>query len=469
MIMPILCTVLNAYTTDLPLKPILPSATELTFSSEQELDCACSALEEKISADLKQFIHLSQKQDFDAACQVWSDLLFSYFSFQLEIWRSLAFSTHADVQKALPVKVAHLKEKLQTALSDPSILKTWIHISRFKEKLTPQQRLFTASILRENKQHLSNEAQELLDLLETLPMEAFARFQGDAQPLDPHELKSLKVLTANIICFPGDLPYTYGGIRPWEERIDELAQNLKSANAEILCLQEVWDPLAMRALIDHLKNEYAYFLYDAGDPAGACQMENLGYNSGLFIASKIPIETAEFRKFHRSIPKGSNRGSLLITCQVANETLALINTHQQHGNTHEMREIRKEHLEQCSSALQNAISRTQNAWGMLVGDLNIDGFSDEVHTSGLSKNFQWIQHPVSTCTNQFNNWITNAPADDYSVLHPDEQLDYAISPTKMPIQETLIPLFDINHPLEALSDHHGLLTVWSVIKEPSGQ
>lgn len=443
-------------------EPHLPKASELTFSSEQELDYACSAFEERISTDIQKFILLSREQNCDAACQIWSDLLFSYFSLQLEMWRALGFSSHANVKEVLPTRVAHVKETLQNALSDPSVLHAWVRIAQSNEKLTPQQRLFAARILEENTHLLSKENIELLAQLKTLPFEAFARAQGMANPIDPQKLTTLRILTANIICFPGDLPYTYGGIRPWEMRMDALTEKLKSANAEILCLQEVWDPVAMRALMDRLKDEYAYFLYDAGDPAGTCQVDNIGYNSGLFIASKIPLDTATFRRFDRSIPAGSNRGALLVTCQVANEKLALINTHQQHGNTLEMRQVRKEHLEQCSTALQSAIAGTQNAWAILVGDLNIDGLSEEVDTSGLSREFKWIRSTDFTCTNRFNNWVTNPPASDHDAMHPDEQLDHMISLSKVPVERMLLPLFDLEHPLQALSDHHGLLTVWPI-------
>ena len=302
----------------------------------------------------------------------------------------------------------------------------------------------------------------------------FAFFQGAAKPLDPAVLKEVRVLTANIICFPDRLTYLYGGISPWKTRIDQLVKIIGGSDAEIVCLQEVWDPEAMRALIEGLKGDYAYFIYNAGDPAGTMDVNKAGYSSGLFIASKLALSEVAFKLFKRSIPEGSNRGMLSAACRVGKDRVCLITTHLQHGNTLPMQQVRKEQLHQCHALLEQLISQpnSPSSWGFLTGDLNINAFIPEFKESGLptlfsipyTANLLPGQKEKATCTDYFTDLVRTPPDQRDQVKVSYELLDYCISPVSSkaaikPVQK-LIPLFSIEAPDKALSDHQALLTTW---------
>ncbi|XP_021924037.1 uncharacterized protein LOC110831885 isoform X4 [Zootermopsis nevadensis] len=64
---------------------------------------------------------------------------------------------------------------------------------------------------------------------------------------------------------------------------------------DFLCLQEVWERPYALILIEYLKKEFSYFLYDIGDYCFSKNFCMLG--SGLFFASKKPILDADFNIF----------------------------------------------------------------------------------------------------------------------------------------------------------------------------
>ena len=316
---------------------------------------------------------------------------------------------------------------------------------------------------------------DALQILEQYPKASCSQQIGLANPLKSDALTELKILTANIVCFPDSLPYLYGGVRPWKMRIDKLVDVIVDNNADIVCLQEVWDPEAMQTLVDKLKNSYAFFIYNGGDPAGTMNVNKMGYNSGLFIASKLPLQSSDFLRFPRSIPQGSNRGVLTVTLEAGGQRVTLFYTHLQHGDTPEQVAIRKEQLHFCYEHLQNITAPTSpQSMGVLVGDLNINAFLPECSESGLSHMFSipYIANLTdiadkATCSNYFNDLVLT-PLDQRNKIQPTyELLDYCIAPAdsypKEP-EQVLIPLAFTDHASDSLSDHHALLTTWPLDK-----
>ncbi|XP_047003443.1 sphingomyelin phosphodiesterase 3-like [Schistocerca americana] len=80
----------------------------------------------------------------------------------------------------------------------------------------------------------------------------------------------------------------------------EVCSKLESLHSEVpytdfLCLQEVWERSYALILIDRLKDEFKYFLYDVGEYSWDINHCMLG--SGLMFASKKPILAADFKTF----------------------------------------------------------------------------------------------------------------------------------------------------------------------------
>lgn len=459
-------------------QPLPYVAEDLVFKSLKEVKAACTQMGRQVQEGIDQFITLSQKQDYDRAYQIWSDLLFRCWSFRLEMGQTMQYAPEDSVKRgAETARLEWLKNLQQIFASSSKVRDMFIKNAQYAESLSPDQRWLTASVLRECKTSACGKA---LKQLSPYPATSFSVAKGLATPLDGTALSELKILTANILCFPGQLPYTYGGTSPWKDRIDALVDVFLQADADILCLQEVWDPEAMRALVDKLKEAYVDFVYNAGDPSGTMQVKNMGYNSGLFIASKLPLENIAFHRFPRSIPEGSNRGAFMATCLAGNQTITFATTHLQHGEDSEQIAIRKEQLLLCNTYLQEALSKQpiQGAWGVLMGDLNINGFSKEAETSGLTKLFavpyledlsQADMASKATCSNYFSDLVATPVAQRDTVVKSYEILDYAVAPVtssnKMPLTQTLIPLICMDCPEKSLSDHNALLTVWSTQKK----
>ncbi len=90
--------------------------------------------------------------------------------------------------------------------------------------------------------------------------------------------------------------------------------------------------------------------------------------------------------------------------------------------------------------------------------------------AGISMNLQHLSDEKPTWTDYFND-LVRTPLDQRNTVVPiNELIDYCIRPTLSTVTpkstQTLVPLYDLEKPVEALSDHQALLTTWTV-KSPS--
>ncbi len=352
--------------------------------------------------------------------------------------------------------------------------------------LTAHQRALTESILLEYQDKYQDDSKILSRISSSMEkLNLFERtnfsYSQVKSPLPLQKFsEDLRVFTANIICFPEDLAWFYGGISPWPTRIQALTKIIEDTHAQIVCLQEVWDPAAMQALIQCLKKEYSFFVCDAGDQFGTLDPYAIGLGCGVFIASKIPLDQVAFTSYPRSIPAkaAANRGALFAGCSMDGQKVVFIGTHLQHGDETINQSVRKEQLHLCYAGLQAAIAKenSDSSWGFLMGDININAFSKEFHESGMATLFSipYIkgQNAVTaanaTATNYFID-LVNTPYKERGEVDPAyELLDYCVSPVhsllKISNTQQKIALFDIDHPEKALSDHQGILTVWHIKK-----
>ncbi len=130
------------------LLPYAPSS--LIFQSSQEVKVACTQFETSADIAIDHFVQLSKKGDYTAAYQAWSDLLFRYFSFQLELDKTEGLSANNLVKASADKKGEELKKAFQQKLlSSPELLGAFLQNAAAASKLTPQQRLFTRDILKE--------------------------------------------------------------------------------------------------------------------------------------------------------------------------------------------------------------------------------------------------------------------------------------------------------------------------------
>jgi len=78
----------------------------------------------------------------------------------------------------------------------------------------------------------------------------------------------------------------WGGVLPWELRIDGIVEQIKTQDPDVVCLQEVFDETAATALYEKLRDQYRHFYINIGPRNFGLHESSLGISSGLFVASK---------------------------------------------------------------------------------------------------------------------------------------------------------------------------------------
>ncbi len=192
-----------------------------------------------------------------------------------------------------------------------------------------------------------------------------------SQKIKPVVKKHLSVLSWNICFQPSFAKAWQDQIEPWQNRVNQVAKTILEENADIVCLQEVYDYNSAVALTDFLKaGGYKYFYYDIGK-------KSLKVNSGLFVASKYPVKNAHFTSHKNSkndlesffVNKGFFDFEIWTGRQ---KTAHIFVTHLQHS-TNDLnppkidQKIRKEQLK----AILTEIEKDKDTPVLLVGDFNM--------------------------------------------------------------------------------------------------
>ena len=451
------CIALSFCRGELPyIMDLLPSIDQMEESAKdfaklatKELDC---------------FEKASKEKRYDEAYDAWSSLCGSFFNLQLLYYQTISLTSNMIVKGYAGSNLLDLHSLFRLSLKNNNILDVFVENGLNAEFLTPFQRNLTEKVLETNQ----NVNTASLENLRKYERSNFI-FKTVSEVKKVEIGNRFKILTANILCFPNNFTYFFGGLAPWKSRIDGVIKKLIDTKADIICLQEVWDKEVSRTLIEKLKDNYFYFIYDAGNQYGTLSPEEIGFNSGLFIASRIPLESISFTPFERMQPRmaGVKRGAVRTDFTTGKSKWTLVATHLQHGNSDIDANIRKDQFAQCSQLLG-----VNN--GCILGDLNINAFSKEFRENMLSQDFviPYLNHKVSvskataTATDYFND-LVHAPLDERKEIKPTyELIDYCVTRrdnNKMKlISQERVPFFSIEKPDGAISDHHGILTVWKV-------
>lgn len=238
----------------------------------------------------------------------------------------------------------------------------------------------------------------------------------------------LSVLNLNVCFLPGNHTYFFGGMTPWQERIDGIAEKIKSVDADVVCLQEVFVQEAGHALFDRLKDQYGYFYTAIGPKLLGFNLQSIGFPSCLFVASKYPLENPRFTLFSNTIHH-MDYGYFDFTIH----GLHLYTTH-----------LSPMDSETRALQLQQIIDEKPQ---FLCGDLNIPWNGTESRL--IRENFITKNENGYTYTNYHEKILFDLPIEtQYDIL------DYALLTIDSDAQlETTIVEMD------GLSDHHGLLSV----------
>ncbi len=284
--------------------------------------------------------------------------------------------------------------------------------------------------------------------------------------------KELSILTLNTCFIPDDFPYLYGGATlPWQDRVKPLAKQVIKTKADVVCLQEVFSEDAFHALYDELKGEYSYFYGLIGPRFLGLSFQSVGMPSGLFVASKYPIENPEFTLFEeRGFPM--NQGFFdFVVKKNANVSGHIYVTHMQSLDEEKFVTVRAEQCRQVIEKMEKDAGKEKKSIPFfLCGDLNVPVGSQELSEELLTSHFynDYIQYPMpideknSTCTYYFTNYLLSESKDPQKINPQFQILDYALLwkplEEKFQMNTVRVSMNDLNKPNSAISDHHGLLS-----------
>ena len=178
--------------------------------------------------------------------------------------------------------------KLQSACRDSSALEIMEAFANSPQtkKLSPSQAHELSTLLASGGKNWSVEK-----------MLAYTPLKGK---LDPIKKESVTVLNWNVCFFPGSLSLLFGGVLPWENRIEGVANQIIENGADIVCLQEVFSRDSAEKLYQLLEKEYAYFYINIGLKPFGFNSDTIGLSSGLFVASKMEIDNPQFIPFKKT-------------------------------------------------------------------------------------------------------------------------------------------------------------------------
>lgn len=321
---------------------------------------------------------------------------------------------------------------------------------------------------------LNEEGSDLLDDLlaenRTHAQTPFLYLRGEAAEKTcdvsfPEE--GVSVLSLNTCFIPHRYPILFGGVYlPWQERIAAVAERILSVDADVVCLQEVHAEQASLVLYEALRHRYTHFYGAIGQRFFGLSASALGLPSGLFIASKYPLERPRFTVFPVS---GFAMNYGFFDCVIPHRAHVYA-THMQSLDHAQFPQIRCAQFQLIVDAMRTD-RETESLPGLLCGDLNVPYGSEEPSVALIRAHFidaynrhtDHVDETNSTCCNYFTNHYL-APHKKLEEIDPEFQiLDYALllKPTEYALQTSRVRMNDLGKPLEALSDHHALLTILS--------
>lgn len=426
----------------------------------------------ELETEVEEFLQ-EKTRDFQHVILDWHEIIGKAFSQE----RVLVDTASPENRSCAQIHSQKIQEAIQQAMQNPQVLQVLLEFAEqhsSKDSLSPSERTYVYNALCSiNKESLSSDLKTRVEAsqkeISLRPRLAFTPLKGKAS--SKKEAKMLTVMTLNT-CFLWDmLPMLWGGVLPWELRIDAVAKKIQEQNADLVCLQEIFDFKASSALYEKLKSKYRYFYINIGPRNFGLSPKSLGLSSGLFVASRYEIQKPKFIPFGKNSPSertyGFFAGNLLHQGQVIGR---FVTTHLQPFYNTEGKAWRNKQIKQILTFMRS--QEFSKAPFILCGDLNIEWQSKEPAYTILSQNFYNAYKPATktlttrTCADYRDYWWKDH-GDIKKFRAKPEIIDYCLlleKPNKhgiekkFPIKTKIISMSNPSQPEQALSDHQGLMT-----------
>ncbi len=378
---------------------------------------------------------------------------------------------------------SHLFEKLSNTPQIPFGMISFLEVAKGKELNTSQWHSVSQLANSINSQWFPLMYQRKIDTLKSeiaqQPQTEFHHRLGDAKnKLLTKKDDSFTLLNFNVCFLPGHLPLLYGGVTPWHLRVEKVADRILQLDADIVCLQEVFEEQSADRLYELLKNKYSHFYTQIGAKHFGFSKESAGLGSGLFVASKIPLDQPRYQAFEDSSDY-MKRGFFHCKISKGGEEFAHIyTTHLEAFDQAPGPEYRKKQLQQIVQEMQkNHLSTSEHAV-VLCGDLNIphlskepaEEFMTEHFKDSYSKIYKEVTMKNKTYVDLTELWW-KARLDSKKFIPLPQILDYAllwkssVTQKKRSVSKRFeiftasISMNDLNNPVDALSDHNAEISL----------
>ncbi len=403
-----------------------------------------------------------EKLSFDATVIGWNDILGEFGKKCLVLMFANLTTQDEKIIAAAKERLQELNAKLESAFNDQKALSSVLSLGRqMVENLTPSQNYWLMEMLGtvETANPLYADAMQLKADLSKQPALLYTYVPGQIEDKKLPENRTLKILNWNICFFDDLVPMLFGGVRPFVDRVDAVAQAIIKSDADVVCLQEVFSLKGGDELLQKLQPHYAHFYTKIGPRVIGFSKENQGIPSGLFVASRYPLKNVQFTPYTpEQTPSNRAYGIFAADLYSDQEPLAhLVTTHLQPGDSPEDVEYRAKQMTIVRSDLEQS-----KLSSFVCGDFNIEENSPEAHEQ--LKGFVMNKSPGWTCRELRDYWFK---ADQNVTLFNEqpmelETIDYFLAEFKAgptPSFQTEVGIVsEVNNPGDALSDHQYELT-----------
>jgi endonuclease/exonuclease/phosphatase family metal-dependent hydrolase len=197
---------------------------------------------------------------------------------------------------------------------------------------------------------------------------------------------SIRLLTWNLLGLPNERV----AVRPWQDRVEGIADKIADEDADVVVLQESFEPGLSLGLYERLKARYAHFYLDL-------ESSNTPLPSGIAVFARVPLERVRWTS-HDDLMDGeraSNMGTVDFLALDAEQKPAIhiAASHFQGSSNCEWRVGLTETGERFSypearerearKALE-LLAEPEDVPAYLCGDLNVDRRSAEYNSSSLN-------------------------------------------------------------------------------------
>jgi len=406
--------------------------------------------------------NLPKMNTFTELTTQWNEIIYPLFQMGVVLQFLPLITTEQEAIKAAITHGVLIEEKAKLAMKTSKVSSAMLDFAQNPAKqksLTPYERYSLLQILQSLPE--SKEIDLAKQTLSSFPLQPFLYAKGDKAEKALSKDRTLTCLTWNVCLFDTNLSMLFGGVLPWQSRIHQIAEKIVKLQPDIVCLQEVFSANANLVLVEKLRAHYAHFYYKIGPHPFGFSLESLGLPSGLFVASKYPLQAEQFTPYGvEETPSYRSYGFFSADIYSKNERIGhFVTTHLQPGYEESDKAFRQKQLLAIAKRLP------QNTPIFLCGDLNIASGSEEAKSAFTAYEPVSYQGLDWTCCELRDYWWrAQQNSQEFIALNPQKEwLDYFFLIAKkgqLSCKTQVLCVNDLGNPEEALSDHQILFSTF---------